>query len=129
MNDCVFCEITNGTNSVDVLCESETSIAFEDKYPISIGHSLLVPKFHEPNFFMLDDSIQADLWSLLIEAQEILTEKYNPDGFNIGVNINKEAGQTVNHAHIHLIPRYKGDTADPRGGIRWVIPDNAKYWD
>ena len=129
MKDCAFCDIVNRATDNQILCESEMSLSFEDKYPVSLGHSLLIPRMHEPNFFKLPTSNQFDLWKLLTELQEILTEKYQPDGFNIGVNVNSDAGQTVEHAHIHLIPRYKGDVADPRGGIRWVIPQNAPYWD
>ena len=129
MKDCSFCDIVNRSTENQILCESEMSLSFEDKYPVSLGHSLLIPRIHEPNFFKLPTSNQFDLWKLLTELQEILTEKYQPDGFNIGVNVNSDAGQTVEHAHIHLIPRYKGDVADPRGGIRWVIPQNAPYWD
>ena len=60
--------------------------------------------------------------------REILAARFHPDGFNIGLNDGPAAGQTIAHAHIHVIPRYRGDVADPRGGIRWVLPDKAKYW-
>ncbi len=129
MTDCSFCDIVNRSTETQILCESEMSLSFEDKYPLSLGHSLLIPRIHESNFFKLSMSNQLDLWKLLTELQEILTEKYHPDGFNIGINIASDAGQTVEHAHIHLIPRYKGDVADPRGGVRWVIPQNAPYWE
>jgi diadenosine tetraphosphate (Ap4A) HIT family hydrolase len=64
---------------------------------------------------------------MLNAVKEIITSRFNPDGFNVGINVGQHAGQTIDHVHIHLIPRYKGDVADPRGGIRGVIPDKQKY--
>ena len=64
---------------------------------------------------------------MLNQAKEILIERFNPDGFNVGINVGEKAGQTVNHVHIHLIPRYNGDVEDPRGGVRSVIPNKQKY--
>lgn len=64
---------------------------------------------------------------MLNKVKEIISEKFNPDGFNIGINIGEKAGQTINHVHIHLIPRYKGDVEEPRGGVRGVIPNKQKY--
>lgn len=66
---------------------------------------------------------------LLNEAKQDIARDCHPDGWNIGINDGSAAGQTVPHLHIHLIPRYAGDSADPRGGVRWVIPGKAKYWD
>ena len=68
------------------------------------------------------------VWGLVASVRQLLLDRYQPDGFNIGVNDGLAAGQTVEHAHIHLIPRYVGDVADPRGGVRWIIEKNAKYW-
>ncbi len=68
------------------------------------------------------------MFDLLVQVKKELQEKYNPDGFNIGVNDGTAAGQTVMHLHIHLIPRYTGDQSDPRGGVRWIFPDKAAYW-
>ena len=84
---------------------------------------------HEVDLFDLELSERSDAWALLDSVRGLLVERFNPDGFNIGVNTNEAAGQTVDHAHIHLIPRYQGDVEDPRGGIRWVIPGKAPYWD
>jgi diadenosine tetraphosphate (Ap4A) HIT family hydrolase len=64
---------------------------------------------------------------MLNAVKEIITSRFNPNGFNVGINVGQHAGQTIDHVHIHLIPRYKGDVADPRGGIRGVIPDKQKY--
>jgi diadenosine tetraphosphate (Ap4A) HIT family hydrolase len=73
------------------------------------------------------DEIQA-LFSLINAARNQLDNRYRPDGFNVGVNDGTAAGQTLMHLHVHLIPRYQGDRKDPRGGMRWIMPDKADYW-
>jgi diadenosine tetraphosphate (Ap4A) HIT family hydrolase len=99
-----------------------------DSFPISPGHTLIVPKRHLSCFFDLSEKEQSDLWSLVAEVRSHLQKQHQPDGFNIGLNDGPAAGQTVMHAHIHIIPRYAGDVEDPRGGVRWLIPDKADYW-
>lgn len=94
---------------------------------MSIGHSLIVPKRLVSNYFDLSQKEQTALWIVVNEVKKILQEKYNPDGFNIGINVNEEAGQTIWHCHIHIIPRYKGDVEEPRGGVRGVIPSKKNY--
>jgi diadenosine tetraphosphate (Ap4A) HIT family hydrolase len=89
---------------------------------------LVVPRKHVASLFELSIFDQAALWTLVAETRLKLQERHRPDGFNIGVNDGQAAGQTVMHAHIHIIPRYSADIADPRGGIRWVIPEKARYW-
>jgi diadenosine tetraphosphate (Ap4A) HIT family hydrolase len=71
---------------------------------------------------------QAAVWRIVAEVRRLLVERYHPDGFNIGLNDGKAAGQTVMHAHVHVIPRRHGDVTEPRGGVRWVVPDKAAYW-
>ncbi|SVC28531.1 uncharacterized protein METZ01_LOCUS281385 [marine metagenome] len=112
-----------------MIAESAHSVAFYDRYPVSDGHTLVIPRHHKADLFDVDPEERTDAWALLDTVRELLLERFNPDGFNIGVNTNEAAGQTVDHAHIHLIPRYQGDVEDPRGGIRWVIPGKAPYWD
>jgi diadenosine tetraphosphate (Ap4A) HIT family hydrolase len=102
--------------------------AFRDRYPLSEGHSLVVPGRHVASLSDLTAEEEAELWALVREVREDLAASHDPGGFNIGVNDGEAAGQTVGHAHIHVIPRYAGDVVDPRGGIRWVIPDRAAYW-
>lgn len=80
-------------------------------------------------FYELDPETQAELWVVVRWVKDILQERYHPDGLNIGINDGQAAGQTMPHAHIHVIPRYDNDVPDPRGGIRWIIPEKAKYWD
>jgi len=103
-------------------------LAFYDAFPVSEGHALVIPKRHVASIFELPLEELVTLWSQVTTVRSALTDKFRPDGFNIGVNDGFAAGQTVPHAHIHVIPRRKGDAADPRGGIRWVFPDKAKYW-
>lgn len=112
-----------------LILETAECLAFFDRYPISLGHALVIAKQETPSIYNLDDATQAALWATVRRIREILTERYQPTGFNIGVNDGPAAGQTVPHAHIHVIPRYTGDVLDPRGGIRWIIPKKAKYWD
>jgi len=98
-----------------------------DKFPVSKGHSLIIPKRHCSDYFKLTFEEQSECWSIVNKVKQILIEKYDPDGFNIGININEVAGQTISHVHIHLIPRYKGDVKDPEGGVRGVIPEKKNY--
>lgn len=111
-----------------IILESDSFIAFLDRFPITKGHTLVVPKQVVSSIYDLQPSEQLDLWDAVKETRSMLLEAYKPDGFNIGVNDGEAAGQTIAHAHIHIIPRYKNDQPDPRGGIRWIFPDKAKYW-
>ena len=99
-----------------------------DNYPVSEGHTLIIPKRHVDSFFDLQAIEKAAILQLLDEAKETLDEEFSPDGYNIGINDGAAAGQTVMHVHVHLIPRYRDDTEDPRGGVRWIFPGKAKYW-
>ena len=108
--------------------ETDSAIAFLDNFPISLGHTLVIPGDHIGALMELPENDLSEIWDLVAHVRKLLIEKYKPDGFNIGINEGAAAGQTVPHAHIHIIPRFKGDVADPRGGIRWIIPDKAKYW-
>lgn len=123
--DCPFCDISGDA----VIDEWGHALAIRDRYPVSCGHTLVVPKAHVKSLFDLDAEAQADIWHLVARVRAELQSRLNPDGFNIGVNDGPAAGQTVNHAHIHVIPRFDGDVVDPRGGIRWILPDRAAYWD
>ena len=96
--------------------------------PISPGHTLVIPKRHVGSFFDLTREERDALMALLASSKESLDAEYNPAAYNIGINDGSAAGQTVPHVHIHLIPRFEGDCDDPRGGVRWIMPDTAKYW-
>jgi diadenosine tetraphosphate (Ap4A) HIT family hydrolase len=121
---CPFCEPDDDR----IWLDNGTGIALHDAFPVSEGHTLIIPRKHVASLFELSSDDQAALWQLVTEARLRLQERHRPDGFNVGVNDGRSAGQTVMHAHIHIIPRYSGDQDDPRGGIRWVIPEKARYW-
>lgn len=110
-----------------IILETGQCVAFFDRYPVSKGHALVVPHRPVNSLYELDAHLQAEIWDAVRRVRDILEERFNPAGFNIGVNDGPAAGQTVPHAHVHVIPRYVGDVPDPRGGIRWVIPEKARY--
>src|SRR5690606_1073584 len=114
---CLFC----GEFPGQILAEDPLAFAKEDVHPVSPGHTLIIPRRHVPSFFETTDEERLVLCRLLDEAKAVLDAKYRPDGYNIGINGGKAAGQSVMHLHIHLIPRYVGDREDPRGGVRWVL--------
>lgn len=116
---CIFC---NPYPKLTLLTESSLAYAILDGYPLSKGHSLIIPKIHEKNYFNLPFNIQTHCWQMVNEVKNIISKKHNPDGFNIGFNVDKAGGQKVQHTHIHLIPRYSGDNQGKKHGIRCVIP-------
>jgi diadenosine tetraphosphate (Ap4A) HIT family hydrolase len=116
-----------GEETRELIVETATIFSFYDKFPVSKGHSLIVPKRLISNYFDLTLKEQTACWNVANKVKTILQEKYNPDGFNIGININEDAGQTISHCHIHIIPRYKGKVENPRGRIRGVIPKMKEY--
>ena len=124
-NTCVFCKFSPER----VFLETSAAVACFDLYPIAKGHALVMPRTHVGSLYDLPPEEQTALWKLVGEARQELIVRFAPNGFNIGINDGEAAGQTVAHAHIHLIPRYQGDVPDPRGGIRWVIPEKANYWE
>lgn len=122
---CPFCQIANGDPEGRILGQNPSAFYIYDGYPVSPGHTLVIPKRHLQSFFDTTPAEKQDLLALL----DVARARYGDAvAFNIGINDGPAAGQTVPHLHIHLIPRYEGDVPDPRGGVRWVIPDKAKYW-
>jgi diadenosine tetraphosphate (Ap4A) HIT family hydrolase len=107
---------------------NQYAVALQDGFPVSPGHTLVVSREHEPDLLRLPAPARDGMWRLAHDVCEELLRTHSPDGFNLGVNVGDAAGQIVHHAHIHVIPRYRGDINDPRGGIRWVLPASAKYW-
>ena len=122
---CLFCAIPGD----QVLIEHPLAVAKRDGYPVTKGHTLIIPRRHVASFFEATEEERHAMLKLLDEAKVMLDQEHSPDGYNIGINNGAAAGQTVMHLHIHLIPRYAGDNADPRGGIRWIFPEKAAYWD
>ena len=98
-----------------------------DKFPVTPGHLLIMPVRHAANFFATNSAELEAVWALVAESKALLDTKYHPDGYNLGVNVGEVAGQTIAHAHLHLIPRYRGDVENPRGGVRGVIPAKQQY--
>jgi ATP adenylyltransferase len=122
--ECPFCKINP---AVEILAETTGALAILDSFPVNPGHTLIIPRRHVAGYFDLSEEEQQQLWSLLNTVKEILQHRFHPDGFNVGINVGEMAGQSVMHVHIHLIPRYKGDVPEPRGGVRGVIPGKQKY--
>ena len=121
---CSFCTLS----SERIIDENSTAIAIRDGYPVSPGHTLLITKRHIGSFFDLTEAERSDILDLLNRAKLAVDHEFQPQAYNIGINDGPCAGQTVPHLHVHLIPRYAGDLPDPRGGVRWVLPEKAKYW-
>jgi len=121
---CVFCELPSSR----IIDHNGSGAVIRDAFPVSPGHTLVIARRHVGSFFDLTEVERHDLLALLDHAKTQLDEEFQPLGFNIGINDGPVAGQTVPHVHIHLIPRYPGDVPDPRGGVRWIIPQRARYW-
>jgi diadenosine tetraphosphate (Ap4A) HIT family hydrolase len=124
-NECIFCRLDESR----IALENELGVVIYDNYPVSKGHALIIPKRHISSLSEATTQEVIALFSLIDEAKKVLIETYKPTGFNIGINDGASAGQTVMHLHIHVIPRYQGDQEDPRGGVRWIFPEKAKYWE
>ncbi len=118
---CPFCQQRK------VLFENELAYVIPDAYPVNPGHLLIIPRSHIADFFLITEQERAALMTLLDQAKRYLDEKHAPAGYNIGINVGEAAGQTIPHVHMHLIPRYPGDTENPRGGVRGAIPEKQNY--
>ena len=114
MENCVFCNI----NSKEYLFENKLAFAIKDKMPASKGHCLVIPKRHVRTYFELTSDEISAIHELSLKVKEYLDNLYHPDGYNVGFNVEGAGGQSVWHAHMHVLPRYNGDTLHPRGGIR-----------
>lgn len=122
--DCLFCGIDTGR----IIAENELCYAIRDGFPVTPLHTLVIPKRHVADYFDLYQPELNAIQSLLQDQRkQIMTTYPTVSGFNVGINAGAEAGQTIFHVHVHLIPRREGDVADPRGGVRGVIPDKQKY--
>jgi diadenosine tetraphosphate (Ap4A) HIT family hydrolase len=119
---CLFC------GEQKIMLENALAYVTHDSYPVTQGHTLVIPRRHVPSLFDLTMEERIAMLELLDGAKRELDERYRPDGYNIGINDGVAAGQSIMHLHVHVMPRYKGDKADPRGGVRWVLPEKAAYW-
>ena len=123
VEECIFCQVPKD----EIVAESDLCLAFYDRYPVSLGHMLIIPKRHVASYFELTDAEVNAMHTMLLEMKDVVQALYKPDGFNIGVNVGEAAGQSIFHVHMHLIPRYTGDVEYPRGGVRGVIPEKQNY--
>jgi diadenosine tetraphosphate (Ap4A) HIT family hydrolase len=121
---CRFCSSTAGRR---IMIEGEFGFAAWDLHPASPGHFLVIPYRHVSDYFDINDQEREELWKLVSEGKAMADAKHNPDGYNIGINVGKWAGQSIPHLHIHAIPRYRGDVETPKGGVRGVIPQKKLY--
>lgn len=121
-NPCLFC-----TDAKGVSLKNELAYSARDSYPVSPGHTVVIPRRHVASFFDLTPEEIAACMGLITEERRLLDVEFKPDGYNIGVNIGPAAGQSIFHVHIHIIPRYKGDVENPQGGVRHVIPGKGHY--
>jgi diadenosine tetraphosphate (Ap4A) HIT family hydrolase len=125
MNDpndpCLFCSPRG------VILRNELAYSTRDSYPVSPGHTLIMPFRHCASFFELTPEETTACMELVAQERLALDDEFSPDGYNVGVNVSAAAGQSIFHVHIHLIPRYTGDSVRPQGGVRQVIPDKAAY--
>jgi len=124
LKECIFCNLDESRVEI----ENNLALSFKDLYPVTKGHSLVIPKRHVQSFFDLEkDEKKAILELLELQKKKLISQDKLITGFNIGINDGIDSGQTVMHCHVHLIPRRKGDMNDPRGGVRGVIPEKQSY--
>ena len=124
LKPCLFCHLPFER----IVAANEFGVVIRDAYPISPGHTLVIPRRHLGSFFDLEITEKNGLLNLLDQAKNTLDFEMKPKGYNVGINDGAVAGQTILHLHIHLIPRFEGDQKDARGGVRWIFPDKADYW-
>ncbi|KOY51945.1 HIT family protein [Polaribacter dokdonensis] len=110
-----------------IIFKNELFFIIKDQFPVSPGHLLIISKGIKKDFFELSLEEKEKLPKMIDKAKQLIKQEYNPDGYNIGMNCGDSAGQTIFHFHCHIIPRYKGDMDNPRGGVRGVIPSKRKY--
>lgn len=124
MKDCIFCNLEPSR----IEDRNEFFVAIKDLYPVTEGHTLIIPSRHVESFFELSKDEEIAMLDMLSSQKKELSQlDTSITGFNIGINDGEDAGQTIMHCHIHLIPRRKGDMESPRGGVRGVIPDKQNY--
>lgn len=122
---CCFCD--NFIPNKKPIYENELAAAYFDEFPVNKGHVLIITKRHTETFFSTTTEEKDKMFELLDKCKNYIDEKYHPTGYNIGLNCGEDAGQSVMHVHMHLIPRYKGDVENPRGGVRGIIPNRKEY--
>lgn len=125
---CLFCQIANQERKANIVGEFKHCYVIKDEYPVSDGHILIIPNHHTENWFTADEDVRLDMMKAMDFMKQQLDKEYQPHGYNVGANCGEVAGQSVMHLHLHLIPRYKGDMENPKGGVRGVIPSKQNYY-
>jgi len=125
-SNCFFCDVQKSEDDQKIT-ENEYFFARYDDFPVSEGHCEIISIDHLVSFFDLTPEQVQSMYELIKKTKKIIDEKFGPDGYNIGINEGEVAGRTLNHLHVHLIPRYNGDVENPRGGVRNIIPEKADY--
>ena len=128
MADCPFCEIINSSSHSRIENQNEHAVVIRDGFPITQGHTLIIPRRHVGSFFDITPQEHQAMFTLLNQEKQTLDKRHQASAYNIGINDGPAAGQTVPHLHMHLIPRYHEPSKDPRGGVRWLVPEKADYW-
>ncbi len=123
MVQCVFCNVPEE----DVIAENDLAFAIFDRFPVNEGHVLVIPKRHVASYFDANDDELAACHQLILGVKPMLEERFGATGLNLGGNVGTDAGQTIMHLHIHIIPRYTGDVENPRGGVRNLKPNLVEY--
>ncbi len=118
---CPFCQ------PIPIVAENDLAFAVRDLHPVTLGHSLILPRRHVADWFATTPEERAAIFALADAIKAELDEQFRPEGYNLGINVGEVAGQTIFHVHLHLIPRYRGDVARARGGVRGVIPHRQSY--
>jgi diadenosine tetraphosphate (Ap4A) HIT family hydrolase len=126
MADCIFCQSAHEKEGSQIIREFKHCFVLFDRFPVTKGHLLIISKKHIEHWFLAPKTVKNDIVQAADEMKIWLDETYCPDGYNLGMNCGVIAGEEIMHLHVHLIPRYKGDMDNPRGGVRGVIPDKQK---
>lgn len=121
--ECLFCNYDKD----EIIAENDLAFAIYDKFPVNEGHSLIIPKRHFESFFEASPEEITAIYDLLHKVKKLIDGQYKPDGYNVGVNVGYWGGQTIMHLHVHLIPRYKGDIENPKGGVRKLKKQLVEY--
>ena len=121
---CPFCQ----PDPARLVSHGPLTRTIRDAFPVTPGHTLVVPNRHVSGLFELGEDELRAIWDEVADVRRSLEHEFGVSAFNVGLNDGAAAGQTVPHAHVHVIPRRVGDVDDPRGGVRWVVPKTAAYW-
>ena len=121
--ECLFCNY----DKTKYIAENTYGFAIYDEFPVNKGHALIIPKRHFESYFDATHEEITGLYALMNDVKEIIDDEFSPDGYNVGVNVGEWGGQTIMHLHMHMIPRYKGDVENPRGGIRKFKDELVPY--